>query len=114
MTSAWEARSQFDESLVHGLAEVLDSKGSGWPVLQLDAEGRRLSVAYARLNVLVHIEPTSAGVRPHSDEPMNFSAPSATAALSFVTAVEAKRQGTETPNMRFMHAPFALTGGPNE
>lgn len=104
----------FDSALVQNLAELLDSKGSGWPVLQLDTEGGRLTAAYARLAVFVVIEPASPDVHQAGAEPTCFAAPSATAALSFVTAVESVRQGSQTPNVRFQHAPFELTGGPNE
>lgn len=96
MASQLEIRAQ----LALTLAQYLDEESSEYPVLHIDEVGR-IVASYTNVDVLLEVQATAPALALASDTPCRrYLAPSATAAIGFITEVEAVRQCTNSPYLR--------------
>lgn len=83
------------------MADFLDEKSGDYPVVFLDSQNNRVVAAYSRTELHVYVEPGQPALQRRTTDVSDFQAPTLADALQFVAEVEALRQKTDYPYLRF-------------
>lgn len=83
------------------VAKFLDENCSDYPILHIEQCGRRLIASYSRVDIELKVRADCGQIVPNKGSKSRLFSPSLSAALAFVTDVEAIRQQRIEPFLQF-------------